>query len=80
MEERKIKLIWDFRGGAAQKTAEHHQIHLQEYILSQNLALNITGHEIISDIHAIAFMVVNETGMITVRDALRPHRGEVYDE
>lgn len=78
MEERKIKLIWDFRGGAAEKTAEHHQIHLEEYILSQNLALNITGHQIINDMHAIAFMVVMETEMIAVRDALRPHRGEVY--
>jgi len=78
MEERKIKLIWDFRGDAAQKTAEHHQIHLQEYILSQNLALNITGHQIINDMHAIAFMVVKETDMTAVRDSLRPHRGEVY--
>ena len=28
---RKIKLIWDFRGEAAAKTAEHHDIHLKEY-------------------------------------------------
>lgn len=78
MEERKIKLIWDFRGEAAAKTAEHHQIHLEEYILTQSLALNITGHQLISDMHAIAFMVVKESEMIAVRDALRPHRGEVY--
>lgn len=78
MEERKIKLIWDFRGSAAEKTAQHHQIHLEEYILSQNLALNLSGYQIINDMHAIAFMVVRETDMISVRDALRPHRGEVY--
>jgi hypothetical protein len=29
--------------------------------------------------HAIAFMVVEEKDMITVRDALKPHRGEVYE-
>ena len=29
---RKIKLIWDFRGEAAAKTAEHHDIHLNEYL------------------------------------------------
>lgn len=78
MEERKIKLIWDFRGGMAEKTAEHHQIHLQEYILSHDLAPNITGHKKINDMYAIAFMVVKESDMIAVRDALRPHRGEVY--
>jgi len=80
MEERKIKLIWDFRGSTAEKTAQHHQIHLEEYIISQNLALNITGHQIINDMHAIAFMVVMESGMTSVRDALKPHRGEVYSE
>ena len=29
---RQIKLIWDFRGAAAEKTAEHHVIHLKQYI------------------------------------------------
>jgi len=29
---RQIKLIWDFRGQAAVKTAEHHEIHLKEFL------------------------------------------------
>ena len=29
---RQIKLIWDFRGQAAAKTAEHHEIHLKEFL------------------------------------------------
>ena len=76
---RKIKLIWDFRGPAAAKTAEHHEIHLKEYIAVEKLPLNITGFEIKNEMFAIAFMVVAEENMITVRDALKPHRGEVYD-
>jgi hypothetical protein len=28
---------------------------------------------------AIAFMVVTDENMIQVRDALKPHRGEVYE-
>jgi hypothetical protein len=75
---RKIKLIWDFRGAVAAKTAEHHEIHLKEYIQSEKLPLNITGFQIIDEMYAIAFMVVEEANMITVRDALKPHRGEVY--
>jgi hypothetical protein len=75
---RKIKLIWDFRGVVAAKTAEHHEIHLKEYILSEKLTLNITGFQIIDAMYAIAFMVVEEDNMIAVRDALKPHRGEVY--
>lgn len=29
---------------------------------------------------AIAFMVVTDENMIVVRDALKPHRGEVWEE
>jgi len=75
---RQIKLIWDFRGPASAKTAEHHEIHLKEYIRAEQLALNITGFEIHSEMHATAFMVVNDANMIPVRDALKPHRGEVF--
>lgn len=77
---RKIKLIWDFRGPAAAKTAEHHEIHLKEYIDAQKLPLKITGFEEICDMHSTAFLVVEEADMISVRDALRPHRGELWEE
>ena len=75
---RQIKLIWDFRGEASAKTAEHHEIHLKEYINIEKLPLNITGFEIKNEMHAIAFMVVTDENMIFVRDALKPHRGEVF--
>jgi hypothetical protein len=75
---RQIKLIWDFRGAAAAKTAEHHEIHLKEYIKAEKLDLNITGFSVVNDMHAIAFMVVTDENMIAVRDKLKPHRGEVF--
>ncbi|TRX38274.1 hypothetical protein [Flavobacterium restrictum] len=75
---KKIKLIWDFRGPVAAKIAEHHEIHLKEYIAIEKLELNITGFEIKNDMYAIAFMVVTQENMILVRDALKPHRGEVF--
>ncbi len=75
---KQIKLIWDFRGEVAAKTAEHHEIHLKEYINSKKLPLNITGFEIKNEMHAIAFMVVTDDNMIQVRDTLKPHRGEIY--
>lgn len=75
---RQIKLIWDFRGAAATKTAEHHEIHLKEYIALEKLPITITGYEILNDMYAIAFMVVTDENMIQVRDALKPHRGELF--
>ncbi|MBQ0908361.1 hypothetical protein KBJ98_06570 [Flavobacterium sp. F-328] len=77
---RKIKLIWDFRGPAAAKTAEHHEIHLKEYIQIEKLPLSITGFTVQGEMQAIAFMVVTDENMISVRDALKPHRGELYQE
>lgn len=73
-------MIWDFRGPTAFKTAEHHEKHLKEFILAENISPDITGHTEINELFSIAFMVVVEENMITVRDALKPHRAEVYIE
>ena len=75
---RQIKLIWDFRGPTSAKTAEHHEIHLKEYIAIENFPINITGFEVLNEMYAIAFMVVTDENMIQVRDALKPHRAELY--
>ncbi len=75
---RQIKLIWDFRGPASAKTAEHHEIHLKEYISIEKLPITLTGFEIKNEMHAIAFMVVTDEHMIQVRDILKPHRGELH--
>lgn len=77
---RKLKLIWDFRGPVSQKTAEHHLIHLKEYISLNTLDISITGIETLSDMHSLAYLVVNEPEMKPIRDALKPHRGQVYSE
>jgi len=77
---RKIKLIWDFRGPAAEKTAEHHEKHLKEFIAFEKLELDITGYQHINEMYSLAYMVVEESKMITMRDALKPHRGEVYED
>jgi hypothetical protein len=75
---RKLKLIWDFHGSDAHKIAEHHEIHLRQYIQLEKLDISITGIEDMHDLHSIAFLVVNEADMKPIRDALKPHRGQVY--
>ncbi|WP_276391620.1 hypothetical protein [Eudoraea chungangensis] len=75
---RKIKLIWDFRGLDALEIAKHHDKHLQEFIRKEELSLNISGHQFLNENHSIAFLVVEEKNMLIVRDALLPHRAEVF--
>ena len=74
---RKIKLIWDFRGPEAFEIAKHHCIHLEEFSIKENLTYHEISTNQISEMYSIAFITVNEIDMITFRDALKPHRGEV---
>jgi hypothetical protein len=60
-----------FSWASSAKTAEHHEIHLKEYIAIEKLPLNITGFEQ-GEMQTIAFMVVTDDHMIQVRDALNP--------
>ena len=79
-DERKLKLIWDFRGPDAYQTAEHHALHLSEFIKKNSLSLNITGFEKMNPEYSLAYLVVFESEMRPVRDALKPHRGQLYQE
>ncbi|OIQ41811.1 MAG: hypothetical protein BM563_00425 [Bacteroidetes bacterium MedPE-SWsnd-G1] len=74
---RKIKLIWDFKGPVCLKTAEHHAIHLKEFAQMENLPFYDIGFIEISEMHANAFVIVDDINMKTYRDALKPHRGEL---
>lgn len=74
---RDIKLIWDFKGEDAQKTAEHHVIHLKEFDNKEDTNATDFGVAEINPLHHIAFMTVKEEIVFTVRDALLPHRAEV---
>lgn len=76
----KVKLIWDFRGGGALKTAEHHAIHLNEFIVKEKLENCVGGFEPQSEFIASAFIVCPREQMISLRDALKPHRGELYED
>jgi hypothetical protein len=76
---RKLKLIWDFKGPDAARTAAHHLIHLDEYVASEKVASIATGVEAINDSHHIAFIALEEEHMIAVRDALKPHRGQLWE-
>ena len=77
--ERKIKLIWDFRGPDAIETAKHHTIHLKEFAQIENLVFHEINRKELNPMLCSAYIVVNESDMKTYRDALKPHRGEVYE-
>lgn len=79
--ERQIKLIWDFRGPQALPIAKHHEIHLKDFIIAENITdRDITGFEELSEMHAIAYWVVPESEIKKYRDVLKPNRATVYEK
>nr|WP_321414008.1 hypothetical protein [uncultured Allomuricauda sp.] len=76
--DRKIKIIWDFRGPSASRTAEHYLIHLKEFAEAEELKYDLGDLEHFSPSHSIAYLVVDEVDLKEVRSLLKPHRGQVY--
>lgn len=78
---RKIKLIWDFRGPEALRIAQHHEIHLKEFINKNKVhEFPLTGVETLNEMHSLAFWVIDESSIPTYRDILKPHRATVFIE
>ena len=76
--EEMAKLIWEFRGPNALRTAEHHEIHLKEYFTIEGISALETGVVSVSDFNATAFCIVAMSHVPSLRAALKPHRGQRY--
>ena len=77
MSER-IKLIWDFRGPNAEPIAKHHAKHLSEFAEAEKFDNAETGSEHIQGMHHIAFLIVDKEHMTSLRERLKPNRGQNY--
>ncbi len=76
MENRIIKLIWDFKGEDSEETAKHHIIHLKEFSIKEKLILTDTKVNRINDNHLIAYLLVMESEVFSVRDAWVTRRAD----
>ena len=72
----KVKLIWDFRGPAAKRTAEHHCIHLKDFIAMERIEGESIKTEAFSEMHVCASMIINKDDVSFMREKLKPHRGQ----
>ncbi|MGB5189939.1 hypothetical protein [Robiginitalea sp.] len=75
--DKRIKLIWDFRGPQSGETARHFELHLRESPLYRPDLT--TGVEQLSEMHSLAFLIVTASEMPEFRDALKPHRGSLAE-
>jgi len=75
---RQIKLIWDFRGPNGKHTADHHLLHLEEFMKNNDKTMISKGTASLTEMHHIAYIVVEETDVKELRTSLKPHRGQVH--
>ncbi|HFS67047.1 MAG TPA: hypothetical protein ENK67_02425 [Flavobacteriia bacterium] len=76
-KNRKIRLIWDFRGPDALETAKHHVIHLKEFAIMENLPFYEAAIQQQNDYLAMAFIIINEKNLMPYKNALKPDRGTI---
>ncbi|GAB5400377.1 MAG: hypothetical protein Aureis2KO_19620 [Aureisphaera sp.] len=74
----RVKLIWEFRGPNAHPTAEHHVVHLKEFVDSEQLQNTLCDSEKVSDFFSRAYLVVEKKHMNDLRERLKPHRGQLF--
>ncbi len=77
---RTLKVIWDFRGPEAVKTAEHHVIHLKEYAAIKELPFIEIATETKNEHHTLAFIAIEEQYTAGLRQDLKPHRATLYSK
>ena len=76
----KIKLIWDFNGLDSLKTAEHFNIHVDEYLKKEDILYHTIGLEPINDYHNIAYLVIEKQYVDKIKHALKPQRAFLIDD
>ncbi|MAR99211.1 MAG: hypothetical protein CMD21_00610 [Flavobacteriales bacterium] len=73
--ENKIRLVWDFRGADALKTAEHQLTHLVEFMIKENISCLDKSLEQISELQSICWIIIKESDLDFVKKRLKPDRG-----
>jgi hypothetical protein len=73
--ENKIRLVWDFRGMDALKTAEHQLVHLLEFMKKEDISFFDDKVEEINEMYSICSISIMQSNLDFVKNKLKPHRG-----
>ena len=65
--ENKIRLVWDFRGADALKTAEHQLTHLVEFMIKENISCLDKSLEQISELQSICLIIIKKVIWISLK-------------
>ena len=69
-----IKFVWNFYGPDSKSLAEHHLVHLIDFISKENfLSLN-SGISTESDNYAYSFIILDASSLEIIKLKLKPHQ------
>ena len=77
--KKKIKLIWQFSVMDSLKIADHHLVHLNEYIFREEIDVIDNGTELINDFSSISFIIIDNSLVEKLRVALKPHKSFIVE-
>ena len=78
--KRNIKLIWQFSGMDALQIADHHLLHLNEYISKEEIVVVDKGTELINDFSSISFIIIDNYFVDKLRVDLKPHKAFIVEQ
>ncbi len=76
---KKVKLVWKFSGVEALQSANHHLLHLDEYLKGEDIKPLKLDTELISEYSAISFIIIYDKFLDKLRSHLKPHQGFLVD-
>ncbi|MGY8931416.1 MAG: hypothetical protein ACKVH2_01710 [Flavobacteriales bacterium] len=69
-----IKFVWDFYGPDSKSLAEHHLVHLTDFISKENFLSIDSGVSIDSDNYAYSFIILDSSHLEIIKLKLKPHQ------
>ena len=78
MSHSQLKIIWEFRGGDALETANHHKVHLEDYFRTKKVTHFGIGVEEVSNAYAVAFVIIDRALLQEIKNDLKPHRAFLH--
>jgi len=71
----KVKLIWKFYGPDCVKTANHHLIHLIDFIEENGVEFFENGVDTKKSGTSETYIIVSKENVDSLRKTLKPHKG-----
>jgi|TARA_B110000914_G_C15204602_1_gene327784 hypothetical protein len=69
-----IKFIWDFYGPDSNSLAEHHLVHLIDFISLEKILYVNSGVSTESDNYAYSFITLDSSYLEVIKSKLKPHQ------